>query len=114
MVFRSALLILLVPIIDTLELDTVLTKCIAGGYVNKSVVDIIIEGVFQPEDLHVIRLVLLTGLHQIAVKGCKQLIDGPTALFQRTEVAHSLPLEFLVHIVEIKVLRESGKICWGR
>lgn len=53
--FYSALLVLLVPIINTLELNTVFTKCIACGCIDKSVKDIIIEGVLQPEDLHAIR-----------------------------------------------------------
>ena len=70
--------------------------------------DIIIEGVFQQEDLHVIRLVLLAGFHQATVKSCEQFIDGLVALFQCTDVVYSLPLECLVHIVEIEVLKQFG------
>ncbi|BCR84539.1 uncharacterized protein ACHE_11941S [Aspergillus chevalieri] len=107
-VFCRALLVFLVPVIDTLELNTVFAKCIAGRSVNKPIEYIVIEGIFQPKDLHIVRLILLAGFHQITVKGCEQFIDGFAALFQCAEVVHCFPLEFLVHVVEIKMFEESG------
>lgn len=107
-VFCRVLLVFLMPIIDTLELNTVFAKCFAGRRVNKSIEYIVIEGVFQPKNLHIVRLVLLASLHQIMVKGCKQFIDGFIALFQCAKVVHSLPLELLIHIVEIKMFEEFG------
>jgi len=107
-VFCRALLVFLMPIIDSLELNTVFAKCIAGRCVNRPIEYIIIEGVFQPKDLHVVGLVLLAGFHQITVKCCKQFIDSFIPLFQCAEVEHRLLLEFLVHIVEIEMFEEFG------